>query len=49
MAKVWWYGYSAGFLAQMRGFVDLLFGRNYGRRAAGAVKALQAFRRRGRL
>jgi acyl-CoA reductase-like NAD-dependent aldehyde dehydrogenase len=49
LPKVWWYGYGADFAAQMRGFVDLLFGRKYARRLAGGILATKAFRRRTRI
>jgi hypothetical protein len=49
MAKVWWYGYGADFLAQMRGFTDLLFARSYSHRLAGGWKSSKAFSRQGRI
>jgi acyl-CoA reductase-like NAD-dependent aldehyde dehydrogenase len=47
--KVWWYGYGARFAAQMRGFLDLLFAPNYGRKLAGGLKAAGSLRRKNRL
>jgi succinate-semialdehyde dehydrogenase/glutarate-semialdehyde dehydrogenase len=47
--KVWWYGYGVEFQKQMRGFVDLLFSRDLGKRAAGAIKATGALFRKGRI
>ncbi len=49
MPKVWWYGYGTDFLAQMRGFVDVLFARSAAARLGGAAKLLKAFSRKGRI
>lgn len=49
MAKVWWFGYGAEFLEQMRGFVDMLFGNRAGNRLSGGAKSIKAFSRRGRI
>jgi hypothetical protein len=47
--KVWWYGYGVEFAMQMRGFVELLFGRDYGRRLAGGIRAAKAFARKNKI
>jgi len=49
MPKVWWFGYGDAFYAQMRGFIDFLFARSIGKRIAGGMKALKAFRRQNRV
>lgn len=49
MPKVWWYGYGADFLGQIRGFVDVLFARNPATRIAGIKKSLPALTRRNRI
>ena len=49
MKKVWWYGYSSTFQAQMSGFIDMLFGRGLGRRLKGAVGAMGALARKNRI
>jgi succinate-semialdehyde dehydrogenase/glutarate-semialdehyde dehydrogenase len=48
MKKLWWYGYSNGFTAQMENSIDFLFGRGW-KRLAGGVKSLGILRRKGRL
>jgi acyl-CoA reductase-like NAD-dependent aldehyde dehydrogenase len=47
--KVWWFGYGSGFGAQMGGFVDFLFSRNWMRRISGGLRSTRAFFRKGRL
>jgi succinate-semialdehyde dehydrogenase/glutarate-semialdehyde dehydrogenase len=49
LPKVWWYGYGRDFQEQMRGFVDLLFSRSWGRRIAGGMKATGSLFRKGRI
>jgi len=49
MKKVWWYGYSSTFQAQMSGFIDMLFGRGLGRRLKGARGAMGALTRKNRI
>ncbi|MEO5936153.1 MAG: succinic semialdehyde dehydrogenase [Terriglobales bacterium] len=49
IAKVWWFGYGADFLAQMRGFTDVLFAKRAAARLRGAAKSLKAFSRKGRI
>lgn len=39
MRRPWWYGYGAGFEAQMSGFVDALFARGISGRVRGALKS----------
>ena len=46
--KVWWFGYGPEFAAQMRGFVDFLFGRGLGR-LGGGLRSVGAFFRKRRL
>jgi succinate-semialdehyde dehydrogenase/glutarate-semialdehyde dehydrogenase len=48
MKKLWWYGYSNGFTAQMENSIDFLFGRGW-KRLAGGLKSLGILRRKGRL
>jgi succinate-semialdehyde dehydrogenase/glutarate-semialdehyde dehydrogenase len=47
--QVWWYGYGAGFMRQMEGFLDLMFARGLRRKLLGAVRSAGAFTRKGRL
>ncbi|MCU1284739.1 MAG: Succinate-semialdehyde dehydrogenase [Acidobacteriales bacterium] len=47
--KVWWFGYGSEFHLQMKGFLDLLFSKNWAHRARGAAKATGALFRKGRL
>ena len=49
MKKIWWYGYGAEFLQQMRGFVDSLFGRGVGAKMRGGLKSMGALRRKNQL
>jgi acyl-CoA reductase-like NAD-dependent aldehyde dehydrogenase len=49
LPKVWWYGYGGAFQDQMRGFVDLLFAGNWGRRISGGINATGALFRKGRV
>jgi len=49
MKKVWWYGYSGGFMAQMENSVDFLFARHWWQRLAAGLRSLAIFRRKGRL
>ncbi len=47
LKKVWWYGYGKEFAAQMRGFMDMLFARDWGRKLKGSVKSAGAYVRKG--
>src|SRR5439155_883178 len=47
MKKVWWYGYSGGFMAQMENSVDFLFARHWWQRLAAGLRSLAIFRRKG--
>ena len=49
LPKVWWFGYGDEFYAQMRGFIDFLFSPSMGKRIAGGLSALKAFRRKNRI
>ncbi len=49
MKKIWWYGYSGGFMAQMENSVDFLFARHWWQRLAAGLRSLAIFRRKGRL
>jgi succinate-semialdehyde dehydrogenase/glutarate-semialdehyde dehydrogenase len=44
--KVWWHGYGESFRRQMEGFLDLQFGRGWGERVRGALRAAGAVRRK---
>jgi acyl-CoA reductase-like NAD-dependent aldehyde dehydrogenase len=46
MKKLWWYGYGAAFLAQMNGFIEVLFSKNLMNRVRGGIKSTQAYLRR---
>jgi acyl-CoA reductase-like NAD-dependent aldehyde dehydrogenase len=46
MKKVWWYGYGATFARQMEGFMDFEFGRGWGTRLHGAVRAVSVVARK---
>jgi len=46
MKKVWWHGYSEDFRRQMEGFLDMQFGRRWGVRLRGALKAAGLTRRK---
>ena len=44
--KVWWHGYGESFRRQMEGFLDLQFGRGWGERVRGALRAAGVVRRK---
>ena len=44
--KIWWYGYGESFRKQMEGFLDLQFGRGFGKRVSGALRAAGVLRRK---
>jgi acyl-CoA reductase-like NAD-dependent aldehyde dehydrogenase len=46
MKKVWWYGYGTSFARQMEGFIDFQFGRSWGARLRGALRAAGVVRRK---
>src|SRR5207244_1624107 len=46
MKKIWWYGYSGGFMAQMENSVDFLFARHWWQRLAARFGFLAIFRRK---
>src|SRR5580692_6163746 len=47
--KVWWYEYGKGFTRQMEGFIDLMFAPGLHQKLRGALRATDAFLRKGRL
>ncbi len=49
MKKIWWYGYSGGFMTQMESSVDFLFARHWWQRLAAGLRSIAIFRRKGRL
>lgn len=44
--KIWWHGYGASFRKQMEGFLDFQFGRGFGKRVSGALRAAGVLRRK---
>ena len=46
MKKVWWHGYGESFRRQMEGFLDMQFGRGFGIRMRGALRAAGVVRRK---
>jgi acyl-CoA reductase-like NAD-dependent aldehyde dehydrogenase len=45
MKKVWWHGYGESFTRQMEGFLEMQFGRGFGERLRGALRAAGVIRR----
>jgi hypothetical protein len=46
MPKLWWYGYSKPFIAQMEGFADFLFARGIDKRLRGGLRSMPALWRK---
>ena len=46
MKKVWWFGYGAGFLSEMEGFLNLLYARPLREKLKAGVSAARALWRR---
>jgi succinate-semialdehyde dehydrogenase/glutarate-semialdehyde dehydrogenase len=49
MKQVWWFGYGEAFTRPMEGFVDLMFARGFRQKLRGALRAGEAYLRKGRL
>ena len=49
MKQVWWYRYGEAFTRQMEGFIDLMFAPSLHQKLRGALRAVGAFWRKGRL
>ena len=49
MPKVWWFGYDRKLKQQMDGFIDLLFGRSWGKKLKGALRSAGLLRRGNRI
>ena len=44
--KLWWYGYGGSFRSQMAAFIDFQFARGFPERLRGALRSLDALRRK---
>jgi acyl-CoA reductase-like NAD-dependent aldehyde dehydrogenase len=49
MRKVWWFGYGKQYQQQMGGFIDFLFGGNWGTKLKGALRSAGLLRRSNRI
>ncbi len=46
MKKIWWFGYGAGFMGQMEGFLDLLYARPLREKLKAGVRSIGALWRK---